>query len=123
MSHGVPKADPNLAEFVKKSLAGLNTSYRPMFGCPAWFAEDNMFAGVFGDLINLRLPLGPQQEQLIAAYLGAHLFEPFPGRPTPEYVSIPGRMVQDDRKWQGWVQKSYEHAASLPAKKKAREKS
>ncbi|MEW5914206.1 MAG: TfoX/Sxy family protein [Thermodesulfobacteriota bacterium] len=117
-----PKADPQLTQFMEQSLAGLKTSFRPMFGCPAWFAGESMFAGVFGDLINLRLPPGPQQEQLMAAYPGAHLFKPFPGRPMREHVSIPGRAVKAGAAWQAWLKKSYDYAAGLPAKKKARKK-
>lgn len=117
-----PKADPKLTQFMEQSLAGLKTSFRPMFGCPAWFAGESMFAGVFGGLINLRLPPGPQQEQLMAAYPGAHLFEPFPGRPMREHVSIPGRAVKAGAAWQAWLKKSYDYAAGLPAKKKARKK-
>lgn len=111
-----PQADPELARFLEQSLAGLDASPRPMFGCPAWFAGQQMFAGVFGTWINLRLPPGPEQEEIMAAYPGARVFEPFPGRRMKQYVSLPGRQVQDGPAWRAWLQRSLAYAASLPPK-------
>jgi len=115
-----PKADPELARFLEQSLAGFSATPRPMFGCPAWFAGEQMFAGVFGQWINLRLPPGPQQDQIMAAFPGAQVFEPFPGRLMKQYISLPGRQVQAGQAWQDWLTRSYEYAASLPPKKKAK---
>ena len=113
-----PKADPKLAALMEKALAKHQITYRPMFGCPAWFAGGNMFAGVFGKAINLRLPPGPEQEALIQAYAGAKIFEPWPGRRMREYVSLPGGKVKAGDKLDGWIKKSFDYAAGLPPKKK-----
>ncbi|MBI5521600.1 MAG: TfoX/Sxy family protein [Desulfarculus sp.] len=111
-----PKADPQLAHLLEESLAGLEAHPRPMFGCPAWFAGSHMFAGVFGEYINLRLPPGPEQEEIMAAFPGAQVFEPFPGRRMKEYVSLPGRQARDGPAWRRWLRRSYDYALSLPPK-------
>lgn len=113
-----PPADAELARFLEQSLAGLGASPRPMFGCPAWFAGQQMFAGVFGQWINLRLPPGPEQEEIMAFYPGSQVFEPFPGRRMKEYVSLPGHQVQDGPAWRDWLRRSFTYAAALPPKKK-----
>lgn len=114
-----PKPDAKLAAFLEKSLAGYEADLRPMFGCPAWFAGGNMFAGVFGKVINLRIPPGPEQEKIMAAYPGARRFEPFPGRIMREHLSLPGEQVKAGPKWQGWLKRSHDYAASLPPKNKS----
>jgi TfoX/Sxy family transcriptional regulator of competence genes len=119
---GFPKPDEKLTAFLEKSLAGYNAELRPMFGCPAWFAGDNMFAGVFGSVINLRIPPGEEQEKIMAAYPGAQRFEPWPGRAMKEHMSLPGEALKAGKKWQGWLKKSYDYAASLPPKKKGKKK-
>jgi TfoX/Sxy family transcriptional regulator of competence genes len=108
--------------FQAKSLAGDQADPRLMFGCPAWFAGDNMFAGVFGSVINLRIPPGEEQDKIMAAYPGAKRFEPWPGRAMKEHVSLPGEAVKAGKKWQDWLNKSYDYAASLPPKKKKKSK-
>lgn len=115
-----PKADPELASFLAESLAGYQATLRPMFGCPAWFAGQNMFAGVFGQWINLRLPPGPQQDQIMADFPGAKIFEPFPGRLMKQYVSLPGRLAMAGGPWPDWLRRSYQYAATLPSGKKAK---
>ena len=85
---------------------------RKMFGMPACFMNGNMFAGVYGRTIMLRLP-EPERERLIKA--GGAPFAPM-GRVMREYVSVPPAFIADRAKLRPWIKKAQAFAASLPAK-------
>jgi TfoX/Sxy family transcriptional regulator of competence genes len=59
-----------------------------MFGGPAYFVNGNMFAGVLGEQLMVRLDADDRAE-LLDADPGAVPFEPMPGRPMREYVTLP----------------------------------
>ena len=48
---------------------------------------------------------------------GAARFEPMPGRPMREYVTVPQRMLASPDELAAWLEKSYAYAKSLPPKK------
>ena len=58
-----------------------------MFGNISAFVNGNMFFGLFGDDIFLRLSIQDQQELL--KNKGASFLEPMKGRPMKDYVIIP----------------------------------
>ena len=58
---------------------------RPMFGNMAAFINGNMFAGIFGDDLFVRLP-EPDREKLKRQ--GGKDFEPMPGRAMTGYVCV-----------------------------------
>jgi TfoX/Sxy family transcriptional regulator of competence genes len=88
---------------------------RPVFGQPAAFVGGNMFLGVFGDHLFVRLS---EADRTIAEKeIGAKPFEPMPGRPMREYVVIPKSVLKDRQKASAWVDRSLAYAAALPAKK------
>ena len=91
-----------------------------MFGTAAWFADSNrqMFAGVWGDRVNVRVGKDTVRELIYAG--GADPFEPMPGRPMKEYVLLTAASVSDDACLQSWVERGLEFAESLPAKRKRR---
>jgi TfoX/Sxy family transcriptional regulator of competence genes len=94
---------------------------RPMFGNLAAFVNGNMFAGLYGDRVFVRLP--PDARQELLACDGAGPFEPMPGRPMREYVVLPGAWCAAPETAQSWVLRSFQWAAGLPAKdKKSRPK-
>jgi TfoX/Sxy family transcriptional regulator of competence genes len=93
---------------------------RKMFGYPAAFTNGNMFAGLHGNHVVLRLPEKPLGEFMAA---GGKPFEPMPGRPMKGYATAPESLLQDKRALLGWLERSFEETAKLPPKaKKARQK-
>ena len=111
------KASPELGALLSEALAQIDHEKRTMFGMPAYFIHGNMFAGVFGHLIMVRLPPA-DQEQVKAAHPGAGPFEPMPGRPMKEYVTLPASVSDDPDELDRWLRRSQSYAASLPPKEK-----
>src|SRR5205809_4800703 len=59
---------------------------RPMFGNLAAFVNGNMFTGLFGADVFVRVS-GEDQDELVA--VGGGSFEPMPGRPMTGYTTLP----------------------------------
>jgi TfoX/Sxy family transcriptional regulator of competence genes len=87
---------------------------RAVFGQPAAFVNGNMFFGVFGEAVFVRL--SPEDREKASAAVGATAFEPMPGRPMREYVVLPPRVLGDAKDAKRWVSKSLAFAAGLPPK-------
>jgi TfoX/Sxy family transcriptional regulator of competence genes len=92
---------------------------RKMFGCQVFFVNNNMFTGVYGDGIMMRL--APDDKKTI---LGEHEdivpFTPM-GREMKEYVYIPGKLLDNPAyldEASEWMAKSYAFVISLPPKSK-----
>ena len=88
---------------------------RPVFGQPAAFLEGNMFLGVFGDTVIVRLSEADRERA--ASELGARPFEPMPGRPMREYVVLPANVFADRAVAKSWVDRAVAFASRLPKKK------
>ena len=88
---------------------------RPMFGNVAGFVNGNMFIGLFGDEVLVRLPDADRAELLEAE--GASIFEPMAGRPMKEYVTIPHAWRSEPDRARGWVTRSLDWAGAMPEKK------
>ena len=86
---------------------------KPMFGQPAAFVNGNMFCGLFGDGLVLRLG-EPHRATLLAA--GGSDFEPMPGRKMTGYVLMPPAWRGKAKQAEGWVAAALEATAKLPAK-------
>ena len=104
---------------LEETVAGLGTDapveYRPMFGCPAYFAGGNLFAGVWQETVMLRLA---EDDRAAVLADGGRLFEPMPGRPMKEYVALPDAVVADRAATAAWVRRAAAYAAALPPKEK-----
>jgi TfoX/Sxy family transcriptional regulator of competence genes len=87
---------------------------RPMFGNLAGFVNGNMFTGVFGSQVFVRLSEEERAELL--AEPGADDFEPMPGRPMREYVTLPDAWREDPERARVWLARSLSWASDLPAK-------
>jgi TfoX/Sxy family transcriptional regulator of competence genes len=86
---------------------------KPMFGNLGAFVNGNMFMGLFGSQIGVKLR--PEDQQELLDQPGAGPFGPAE-RPMGGYVALP-------RDWSGdqaapWVEKAFAHVAALPPKKK-----
>ena len=87
---------------------------RKMFGCPAYYINGNMFAGVYG--LQLFLRLAPRERAELQESLGAKAFEPMAGRPMKEYLSLPEAVWNDPEALDEWMRRSVEFTVSLPPK-------
>ena len=83
-----------------------------MFGNLGAFVNGNMFMGLFGSDVGVKL-VDVDQQQLLQA--GGGPFGP-EERPMAGYVTLPERMT--NAKARQWVAKSLDHVAALPPKKK-----
>jgi TfoX/Sxy family transcriptional regulator of competence genes len=93
---------------------------RPMFGQLSAFVNGNMFMGIFGEDVLVRLP-EEDREAVIAA--GGRVFEPMAGRPMREYVVLPEIWRGDVPRIEEWAARALDHADELPPKQpKAKKK-
>lgn len=72
--------------FTKLVPGGPTVTLRPMFGNLAAFVNGNMFAGLFGEDLFVRLP---EEESAKVKSQGGHDFEPMAGRAMRGYVTVP----------------------------------
>jgi TfoX/Sxy family transcriptional regulator of competence genes len=86
---------------------------RPMFGNPAAFVNGNMFTGLFGDDLFVRLS-DNDATRLHAA--GGADFAPMPGRPMKGYTTLPQPWQSDVESARRWTTTSLEWTRSLPPK-------
>jgi TfoX/Sxy family transcriptional regulator of competence genes len=93
---------------------------RPMFGNIAAFVHGNMFAGLFGEDLFVRLQ---EQEQADLIERGGAPFEPMPGRAMMGYVTVPRAWAQDPEAARAWVLRSLELVRGLPQKEPRRRRS
>jgi len=118
----MPRPDDGSREFFRSVLPDNPlVQSRPMFGNLAAFVNGNMFAGLFGDGLFVRLP--PDVRAELLAYDGAGPFEPMPGRPMSEYVIVPSAWRGEPETARSWVLRSFHWAAGLPPKEKKEKKS
>jgi len=115
------KVNEEMSAILEEALAPYDCEKRKMFGCPAYFINNNMFAGVHQDTILLRLSEQDRAE-IQALYDEVVPFEPFEGRPMREYVGLPEPLASDSGLFAPWVKRSYEWVATLPPKEKKKKK-
>lgn len=112
-----PMKMPKPSEATKAALArvmpdGPGITIKPMFGQMSGFVNGNMFMGIFGDDLILRLP---DNEIAKVKKSGGRDFEPMAGHKMGGYVVYAGA-------WQSkppheLITRALEHARKLPAKK------
>jgi TfoX/Sxy family transcriptional regulator of competence genes len=88
---------------------------KPMFGNLGAFVHGNMFAGLFGPAVGVRLDETASKE--LAAIDGSGPFGPAE-RPMGGYTSLPGAWRATPDLAAGWVQRALTHVSSLPPKVK-----
>jgi TfoX/Sxy family transcriptional regulator of competence genes len=87
---------------------------KPMFGNLGAFVNGNMFAGLFGAAVGVRLS-GPDRDEL-AAIAGAGPFGP-EERPMGGYLSLPAAFRTDPEQASGWVARALAYVSEMPPKK------
>ena len=90
---------------------------KPMFGNLGAFVNGNMFMGLFGADVGVKLPDAARDELL--AVDGAGPFGP-PERPMGGYVTLPAAWVEQPEQALPWVRRALDHVGALPPKKPRR---
>lgn len=91
-----------------------DVAIRPMFGQLSAVVRGNMFMGIFGEDVLVRLP---EEDRATVIAAGGNVFEPMAGRPMREYVVLPERWRGDRRRIEEWAARALDHAEELPPKK------
>jgi TfoX/Sxy family transcriptional regulator of competence genes len=114
----VPKPDEGAKEYFRSLLPGdARVQVRPMFGNLAAFVNGQMFLGLYGNDVFVRLP---EADRGSIMREGGGTLEPMPGRPMREYVTLPPTWRSEPGRAEEWVSRALEYAASLPPKGSAR---
>jgi len=111
---------PKPTEDDKQFFIGLipddpDVEVKPMFGNLGAFVHGNMFAGLFGPDVGVRLNETAQRE--LAAIDGSGPFGPGE-RPMGGYTSLPQAWRAQPDLAAGWVAKALTHVSALPPKVK-----
>lgn len=88
---------------------------KPMFGNLGAFVNGNMFAGLFGSSVGLKLSEPDLAE--LRAVDGAGPFGPAE-RPMGGYVALPDAWVDEPELAAPWVERARAHVSTLPPKVK-----
>ena len=86
---------------------------KPMFGNLAAFVNGNMFMGLMGAEVGLRL--GDEDRDVLLATAGAGRFGP-EDRPMKEYAAMPAAWREDSASAEKWVAIALDHTAEMPPK-------
>ena len=86
---------------------------KPMFGQLGAFVNGNMFAGLFGSAVGVKLD-APAADEL-SALPGTGPFGP-EERPMNGYLSLPAELSDADAA--AWVDRAREHVSALPPKRR-----
>jgi TfoX/Sxy family transcriptional regulator of competence genes len=86
---------------------------RPMFGNLAAFVNGNMFAGLFGEDLFVRLP---DEQSAPIRKQGGRDFEPMPGHAMSGYVTVPTTWRSKAAPTKAWIAAALAFARSLPPK-------
>ena len=112
----IPRPDQaSVALFKSLVPSDPNVNIRPMFGNVSAFINGNMFFGLFGNELFVRLSTLDQAELL--KNKGASNLEPMKGRPMKDYVVMPRAWHEKPETLRGWIAKSLAWTSKLPAKK------
>jgi TfoX/Sxy family transcriptional regulator of competence genes len=110
------KAPGEMVALFEAVCPGPPVAQRKMFGYPAAFINGNMFMGLFGDQMMLRLSDDDRARALHEP--GVAIFEPMPGRRMREYVTLPKKILGDRAALKKWIGCALEYAQSLSPKEK-----
>jgi TfoX/Sxy family transcriptional regulator of competence genes len=110
------KAPNELVNYLAKHTAELNCDFRKMFGYPAYFVNGNLFTGIHGDSLFIRLSES-EIKKFTEMNSEATPFEPVAGRFMKGYVVVPQSVYSNEKLFNEWLKKSFKYASSLPPKK------
>ena len=118
MGRMAPGAMPKPSEEVKAAFSKLvpdepAVTLKPMFGQLSAFVNGNMFCGIFGEELMVRLP---EAEIAIVKKHGGRDFEPMAGHKMGGYVIVPGDWRAKPAPAVALIAKALAHARAMPAK-------
>jgi TfoX/Sxy family transcriptional regulator of competence genes len=112
----MPKATDADKQFFRSVVPdGPRVEVKPMFGNLGAFVNGNMFAGLFGSSVGVKLAADDMAE--LAAIEGAGPFGPAE-RPMGGYLSLPASFTPEQAT--PWVNRAQAYVAALPPKLKKR---
>jgi TfoX/Sxy family transcriptional regulator of competence genes len=118
MSRMAPGSMPKPSDQAKAAFTKLvpdepAVTLRPMFGNLSAFVNGNMFAGLFGEDLFVRLP---DDESAQVRKLGGRDFEPMPGHAMKGYVTVPGTWRTKPDAAVVWIKRSLALTRAMPPK-------
>ena len=109
----IPKpSDADKARFTELASGLPDAVVKPMFGNLGAFVNGNMFAGLFGPDIGVKIPDAATAERLRAVD-GTGPFGPTE-RPMAGYVALPATWSADELA--EWIARAHEQVSALPPK-------
>lgn len=112
----MPKASETAkAAFQKLLPRDPAVTTRPMFGNLSGFVNGNMFAGVFGEDLFVRVS---DEDQAKIRKQGGKPFEPMAGRAMAGYVIVPAGWQKKADTSRAWIMAAMSWSRSLPPKAK-----
>lgn len=114
----IPKASPDAVAFLRSMFPTYDKriKIKPMFGNIAAFVNGNLFAGLYGEDLFVRL--SQPDEKMLLQIKGATPFAPMKGRTMKGYVVIPKTYKNDQGMVKPWLGKSLDYVSTLPPKNK-----
>src|SRR6202521_2035650 len=110
----MPKPSDNAkAAFTKLMPDGPSVTMRPMFGNLSAFVNGNMFAGLFGEDLFVRLP---DEQSAPIRKQGGRDFEPMAGHAMKGYVTVPSTWRNQTAASKAWIAASLAFTRGLPPK-------
>jgi TfoX/Sxy family transcriptional regulator of competence genes len=112
----LPKPAPEAVQrFDQLTPADERVTVRKMFGQPSAFVNGNLFFGVFGTRLIVRLS---EEDRAAADRIpGFTAFEPMPGRAMRDYRVLPTPIAESPARAREWVARALRGAADLPSKR------
>ncbi len=108
----LPKHSDEAKRYFRSLVPDLpQVEVKPMFGSVGAFVNGNMFAGLFGE--NIGVKLGPAALAELSALPGSGPFGPVE-RPMGGYLSVPNDLPDEAKA--NWLVRAHDHVAALPPK-------
>ena len=112
----IPKASEEDKEFFRSLLPDTaDVEIKPMFGNIGAFVHGNMFAGLFGPAVGVRLSDADRAE--LGSVEGSAPFGPAE-RPMGGYLSLPHQWRSTPHAAADWVARAYGYVSAMPPKVK-----
>jgi TfoX/Sxy family transcriptional regulator of competence genes len=112
----IPKASDEVkATFRALVPEATGVQVKAMFGNLGAFVNGNMFAGLFGEQIGVKL-LDAASRAELSGVAGTGPFGP-PERPMGGYIGLPGSWTRSPKKASIWIERAMLEVGALPAKK------
>ncbi len=109
-----PKASAEKGELLEAHVMCFKAEKRQMFGAPVWFVNGNMFSGVFADGIFARF----SEKDRAELKNETKPFEPVAGHAMSEYLTLPSTILQNEKRFDDVLARSYAYVSSLRPKEK-----